>query len=109
MQGDVGSGKTIVAALIASSIVADKQVAILAPTTILANQHYQNFVKWFGYDDEIELLTSKIAVKEKRQIYQKIQSGKTKIIIGTHAVFQKDVVYKNLSLVIYDLNNTDLE
>tara|TARA_B100000212_G_C27378667_1_gene535915 strand:- start:1289 stop:3349 length:2061 start_codon:yes stop_codon:yes gene_type:complete len=103
LQGDVGSGKTIVAALIASSIVADnKQVAILAPTTILANQHYQNFIQWFGCDDEIELLTSKIAVKEKRQIYQKIQSGKTKIIIGTHAVFQKDVVYKNLSLVIYD-------
>ena len=103
LQGDVGSGKTIVAALIASSIVADnKQVAILAPTTILANQHYQNFVQWFGYDDEIELLTSKISAKEKRQIYQKIQSGKTKIIIGTHAVFQKDVVYKNLSLVIYD-------
>ena len=99
LQGDVGSGKTIVAALIASSIVADnKQVAILAPTTILANQHYQNFVQWFGCDDEIELLTSKIALKEKRQIYQKIQSGKTKIIIGTHAVFQKDVVYKNLSL-----------
>ena len=103
LQGDVGSGKTIVAALIAASIFADnKQVAILAPTTILANQHYQNFVQWFEHNDEIELLTSKILAKEKRQIYQKIQSGKTKIIIGTHAVFQKDVIYKNLSLVIYD-------
>ena len=102
LQGDVGSGKTIVAGLVAAHVVEDKkQVAILAPTTILANQHYQNFVEWFG-EEEVQLLTSKIPVKEKRLIYENIAEGKTKIIIGTHAVFQEGVSYKNLSLVIYD-------
>ena len=102
LQGDVGSGKTIVAGLVAAHIVEDKkQVAILAPTTILANQHYQNFIEWFG-EEEVQLLTSKIPVKEKRLIYQNIAEGKTKIIIGTHAVFQEGVTYKDLSLVIYD-------
>ena len=103
LQGDVGSGKTIVAALVAASIVADnKQVAILAPTTILANQHYQNFTEWFGETDAVQLLTSKIPVKKKRSIYEKIKCGEAKIIIGTHAVFQTDVIYNDLSLVIYD-------
>ena len=102
LQGDVGSGKTIVAGLVAAHVVEDKkQVAILAPTTILANQHYQNFIEWFG-EEEVQLLTSKIPVKEKRLIYQNIAEGKTKIIIGTHAVFQEGVTYKDLSLVIYD-------
>ena len=102
LQGDVGSGKTIVAGLVAAHVVQDKkQVAILAPTTILANQHYQNFIEWFG-EEEVQLLTSKIPVKEKRLIYQNIAEGKTKIIIGTHAVFQEGVTYKDLSLVIYD-------
>ena len=102
LQGDVGSGKTIVAGLVAAHVVQDKkQVAILAPTTILANQHYQNFVEWFG-EEEVQLLTSKIPVKEKRLIYENIAEGKTKIIIGTHAVFQEGVTYKDLSLVIYD-------
>ncbi len=103
LQGDVGSGKTIVAALVASHVIADgKQVAILAPTTILANQHYQNFVDWFGDDGQVELLTSKIPVRERRIKYERILSGQAKIIIGTHAVFQEDVSYDNLSLVIYD-------
>ncbi|MEC7271299.1 MAG: ATP-dependent DNA helicase RecG [Pseudomonadota bacterium] len=102
LQGDVGSGKTIVAGLVAAHVVEDKkQVAILAPTTILANQHYQNFIEWFG-EEEVQLLTSKIPVKEKKLIYQNIAEGKTKIIIGTHAVFQEGVTYKDLSLVIYD-------
>ena len=102
LQGDVGSGKTIVAGLVAAHVVEDKkQVAILAPTTILANQHYQNFVEWFGHE-EVQLLTSRIPVKEKRLIYSNIAEGKTKIIIGTHAVFQEAVTYKDLSLVIYD-------
>ncbi len=102
LQGDVGSGKTIVAGLVAAHVVEDKkQVAILAPTTILANQHYHNFIEWFG-EEEVQLLTSKIPVKEKRLIYQNIAEGKTKIIIGTHAVFQEGVTYKDLSLVIYD-------
>jgi len=103
LQGDVGSGKTIVAALIAASVVAEgKQVAILAPTTILAKQHYKNFIDWFGSDLEIELLTSKIPAKERREKLHGIANGAVKIVIGTHAVFQEDVVYKSLSLVVYD-------
>ena len=102
LQGDVGSGKTIIAGLVAAHVVEDKkQVAILAPTTILANQHYQNFVEWFS-KEEVQLLTSKISAKEKKLIYENIAEGKTKIIIGTHAVFQEGVTYKDLSLVIYD-------
>ena len=103
LQGDVGSGKTIVAALIAASVVAEgKQVAILAPTTILAKQHYKNFIDWFGSDIEIELLTSKIPAKERREKLHGIANGTVKIVIGTHAVFQEDVVYESLSLVVYD-------
>tara|TARA_B100002052_G_scaffold83887_1_gene77028 strand:- start:1077 stop:3137 length:2061 start_codon:yes stop_codon:yes gene_type:complete len=103
LQGDVGSGKTIVAALIAAKVVeANKQVAVLAPTTILANQHYQNFVNWFGDNTQVEILTSKISAKDRRIKYERILNGKAKIIIGTHAVFQDDVSYENLSLVIYD-------
>ena len=103
LQGDVGSGKTIVAALIAAHVVEDqKQVVILAPTTILANQHYESFCEWYGNNENIVLLTSKLPVKEKREIYQKISDGIVKIIIGTHAVFQDELIYQNLSLVIYD-------
>ena len=103
LQGDVGSGKTIVAALIAAGVVAEgKQVAILAPTTILAKQHYKNFLNWFGSKIQIELLTSKIPAKERREKLNGIANGAVKIVIGTHAVFQKDVVYESLSLVVYD-------
>lgn len=103
LQGDVGSGKTIVAALIASSIVSSgKQVAVLAPTTILAKQHFNNFSEWFGGSCDIDLLTSKLPAKERRTKLENIKGGRTKIIIGTHAVFQKDVEYNSLSLVIYD-------
>ena len=103
LQGDVGSGKTIIAALIAAKVVeANKQVAVLAPTTILANQHYQNFVNWFGDNTQVEILTSKISAKDRKIKYERILNGKAKIIIGTHAVFQDDVSYENLSLVIYD-------
>jgi ATP-dependent DNA helicase RecG len=103
LQGDVGSGKTIVAALVAAHVVEDqKQVVILAPTTILANQHYESFHEWYGNSENIVLLTSKLPIKEKREIYQKIRTGIAKIIIGTHAVFQDELIYQNLSLVIYD-------
>tara|TARA_Y100001970_G_scaffold292786_1_gene435840 strand:+ start:1450 stop:3510 length:2061 start_codon:yes stop_codon:yes gene_type:complete len=103
LQGDVGSGKTIVAALIAANVVAaEKQVAVLAPTTILANQHYLNFIDWFGSNTQVEILTSKIPAKDRKIKYERILAGEAKIIIGTHAVFQDDISYENLSLVIYD-------
>ena len=103
LQGDVGSGKTIVAAIIAAHVVAsDKQVAILAPTTILAKQHFDNFSNWFKDIAEVEMITSKILAADKKRKLRSIASGKAKLVIGTHAIFQKDTKFKNLSLVIYD-------
>ena len=103
LQGDVGSGKTIVAAIIAAHVVAsDKQVAILAPTTILAKQHFDSFSNWFKDIAEVEMITSKILAADKKRKLRSISSGNAKLVIGTHAIFQKDTKFKNLSLVIYD-------
>ena len=102
IQGDVGSGKTAVAA--ACMYVAVKngyQTAIMAPTEILATQHYETFIKFFENTDiKICLLTG--STKRKKDIYERILNGEYDIIIGTHAIIQDSVVYKNLGLVIAD-------
>ncbi len=102
VQGDVGSGKTAVAA--ACMYVAVKngyQTAIMAPTEILATQHYETFLKFFENTDiNICLLTG--STKEKKDIYEKILNGEFDIVIGTHAIIQAAVQYKNLGLVIAD-------
>lgn len=102
IQGDVGSGKTAVAA--AAMYVTYKngyQSAIMAPTEILATQHYETFCEFFKNGDiKICLLTS--ATKKKKELYEKIQNGDFDIIIGTHALIQDSVFYKNLGLVIAD-------
>lgn len=102
IQGDVGSGKTAVAA--ACMYVAVKngyQTAIMAPTEILATQHYETFLKFFKNTDiNICLLTG--STKKKKDIYEKILNGEVDIIIGTHAIIQEAVQYKNLGLVIAD-------
>ena len=102
IQGDVGSGKTVVAAAV--MYVAHKngyQSAIMAPTEILAAQHYESFLGFFKNTDlKICLLTS--STKKKKELYEKIKNGKFDIIIGTNAVIQKGVEYKNLGLVISD-------
>tara|TARA_B100000586_G_scaffold267780_1_gene243076 strand:- start:11 stop:1843 length:1833 start_codon:yes stop_codon:yes gene_type:complete len=102
LQGDVGSGKTIVA-LISIISVAKKnyQTALMAPTEILALQHF-NYFKNLIDDKNIKivLLTSKI--KEKEKILNQIENGKAHIIIGTHAIFQSKIKYKNLAYVIID-------
>lgn len=102
LQGDVGSGKTVIAAT--AAILAAKnglQAAILAPTEVLAQQHYRTITKLFkGSEKEIEILTG--GSKGKKSLNEKIESGETKIIIGTHAVIQKTVKFKNLALVIVD-------
>jgi len=104
VQGDVGSGKTIVAIASALATALDgKQVAIMSPTEILAKQHYKNFasiLSKFGIDTY--LLTGSTPKREKRKIYQLMESGKAKVIVGTHALIQEDVKFKNLSLVIVD-------
>lgn len=94
LQGDVGSGKTVVAATVALEVAsAGYQVAFMAPTEILAQQHFKEIKKLLtGFDVEIGLLTRE----------EKISSEKTKIFVGTHALIQRDVHFKNLALVIVD-------
>ncbi len=104
LQGDVGSGKTVVA-FIACYInyLSGYQSALMAPTEILAEQHYQNAIllcKNTGM--RIGLLTGKMKVKEKRDIYDKLKQGNIDFIIGTHALFTETVAYANLGLVITD-------
>ena len=104
VQGDVGSGKTVVA--VASSLAvarSGKQVAVMAPTEILAKQHYTNFkqiMEKFGI--EVHILTGSTPAKEKREIYKKMETGEAKVVIGTHALIQDEVRFKELALVIVD-------
>ncbi|MBS0288887.1 MAG: ATP-dependent DNA helicase RecG [Proteobacteria bacterium] len=104
IQGDVGCGKTVVAALAALMSITNKyQVALMAPTEILAEQHHIQFKTWFdklGF--RCELLTSKLSKKAKCNILENITLGLTDLVIGTHALFQEDVLFKELGLVIID-------
>ncbi|MDD8048217.1 MAG: ATP-dependent DNA helicase RecG [Thomasclavelia sp.] len=104
LQGDVGSGKTIVATIgLYANYLAGYQGAFMAPTEILALQHYNNLIKVFEKSDlKIELLTGSLSIKEKNDIYERLISGKIDIVIGTHALFQDKVVFKNLGFVITD-------
>lgn len=104
LQGDVGSGKTIVAFLaIYMNYLSGYQSALMAPTEILASQHFLNFKKIMEKENiQIELLTGKVKVKEKKAIYEKLQKGEIDVVIGTHALISEQVVYKNLGLVITD-------
>ncbi|AYE33111.1 ATP-dependent DNA helicase RecG [Clostridium septicum] len=104
VQGDVGSGKTIVALIAMFNVVKNGyQASLMVPTEILANQHYEEAKKLFeNFNVDIELLTGSTSLKEKRRIKEKISSDKAFIVIGTHALIQEDVEFKNLGLVITD-------
>ena len=103
LQGDVGSGKTIVALLAALNTVnSDFQVAVMAPTEILARQHYNLAKNLFTDKINIELLSSKSEPKIKKNIVTKLSENKIDIIFGTHAIFQKKILFKNLGLIIID-------
>ena len=104
LQGDVGCGKTIIAILASAIAVGNKtQVAIMAPTEILAHQHYQVFKK---YADKAQistaLLVGNIKAKERKSILEALADGRINIVVGTHALIQKDVEFKKLGLVIVD-------
>jgi len=104
IQGDVGCGKTIVS-ILASAIVVDNnyQVAIMAPTDLLSKQLFKNFKSQFeSIGIECTLLVGSLKPKEKNKVLDKIKSGKSNIIIGTHALFQKDVIFNNLGFVVID-------
>ena len=102
--GDVGSGKTIVAALIAYFAVLSKhQVALLAPTEILAAQHFFTFKSFFEKSGvNISLLTGSMPKEERKEIWHKISEGGTDIVVGTHSIIQEKIEFKDLSLVIND-------
>jgi len=104
LQGDVGSGKTIVAALAMLIAVGSKQQAtLMAPTELLAEQHFNNVVSWFEpLGVSVALLKSKLSAKDRRTVLAGIANGTIDIIVGTHALFQPSVVYKNLALVVVD-------
>ena len=104
LQGDVGSGKTMVAVLTALIAVGNGyQACIMAPTEVLAQQHYANISKYLKPTDvKCSLLTGSSTAKERREIHQGLESGETGIIVGTHALIEDNVVFKNLGLAIID-------
>jgi len=109
VQGDVGSGKTVVAALGASIVIsAGAQAAIMAPTSILAEQHYRSFTNMLARDggfmseSEIRLLVGSTPEAEKEAIRQGLADGSVKMVIGTHAVIEPDVQFKDLQFIVID-------
>lgn len=106
VQGDVGSGKTIVAFLsMARCAHSGYQSAIMAPTEVLARQHYEGFTKMcveFGLDFPVVLLTGSMKAKEKKEAYAKLEACPNALVVGTHALIQEKAVYSNLALVITD-------
>ena len=104
LQGDVGSGKTVVAAT-ALYIAArnKKQGALMAPTEILAKQHFANLTGYlWPLGVQVELLTGSMKASEKKQVYQRIESGEVDVVVGTHALIQKEVRFRELGLAVID-------
>jgi len=104
VQGDVGSGKTVVAAAAAMlAIEAGYQVAVMAPTELLAEQHLRNFSDWLNpLGIGVTGLSGKLAAKERREALAAIASGEARLVIGTHALFEKDAVFHRLGLIVVD-------
>ncbi len=103
LQGDVGSGKTIVSLISAlNTIRSNFQVALMAPTEILARQHYTLAKKLFPNDISIELLSSKNESSEKKRIISGLADNKIQMVFGTHAIFQKKIIFSNLGYIIID-------
>ena len=104
LQGDVGSGKTVIALIaVYANYLSKYQSALMAPTEILAVQHYEEAKKIFSkYKLNIALLTSSTSNKDKKTIYEELENGKIDLIIGTQALIQENVKYKKLGLVITD-------
>ncbi|MDA9598349.1 ATP-dependent DNA helicase RecG [Candidatus Pelagibacter sp.] len=103
LQGDVGSGKTIVALCAAFNVIKSGfQVAVMAPTEILARQHYLLAKKIFDKNTNIEILSSKSENKNKKEITKKLAENKIDIIFSTHAIFQKKIIFRKLGFIIID-------
>ena len=106
LQGDVGSGKTIIAILaLLTAASSGYQSAFMAPTEVLARQHYrllQDYIQKLDFPFEIGLLTGESKAKDKEIIYEKLRSGAIQIVVGTHALLEESVTFQRLSLVITD-------
>lgn len=104
LQGDVGSGKTVIAALAAAQAIGSGlQVAVMAPTEILAEQLFEKFCEWFGpFHVDVGLLKSGLGAKQRRELLMSISTGSLPIVVGTHALIQKGVTFSNLGLVVVD-------
>lgn len=105
LQGDVGSGKTVIA-LLAMALTADAggQAALMVPTAVLAKQHYRTFRRLLPAvpEDELALLTGQLGAKEKRRIYEGLRSGKIRYVLGTHALLSEGVEFADLRLAVTD-------
>ena len=104
LQGDVGSGKTLVAAQAAlDTISAGYQVAFMAPTELLAEQHYANLEAWFTpLEQPVAWLSGRTKGKIRQAVLQQLASGEAGLVVGTHALFQEDVQFNRLGLIIVD-------
>jgi ATP-dependent DNA helicase RecG len=104
VQGDVGSGKTVVAVIaILSAIQAGYQAALMAPTEVLAEQHYRKLVEWFNrLHLPVELLTGSTRIAKRRQIHTQLETGELPVLVGTHALIEDPVKFVNLGLVTID-------
>ena len=104
LQGDVGSGKTVVAALAAiRAVETGAQTALMAPTELLAEQHYRNFDGWFSeLGIEVAWLTGRLTGKARRMALDRLASGQIQVVVGTHALFQEHVTFAELALAIID-------
>lgn len=104
IQGDVGSGKTVVAAITALQCISQQfQVALMAPTEILAEQHFQTLSQWFEpLGINVQLMVSALSAPDKRSTNEAVAQGKCSFLIGTHAIIQDSVIFHNIGLVIID-------
>ena len=104
LQGDVGSGKTVVAAIaLYATVVAGFQGALMVPTEILADQHYKSLQEWLEpMGIQVAVLTGSTTTRQRRDILAQLQSGMLNVVVGTHALIQEDVFFSNLGLVITD-------
>jgi ATP-dependent DNA helicase RecG len=104
VQGDVGSGKTVVAVFaILASLQSGYQSALMAPTEVLAEQHYRKLVSWFNLlHIPVELLTGSTKTAKRREIYSQIETGELSVLVGTHALIQDTVNFQRLGLVVID-------
>ncbi|WP_163192615.1 ATP-dependent DNA helicase RecG [Clostridium thermarum] len=104
LQGDVGSGKTVIALIALFNIIKNGyQAALMVPTEILANQHYAEAQKILGkFDINIVLLTGSLSPKNKQRIKEEIREGRAQLIIGTHAILEEDVEFSDLAMIVTD-------